>query len=239
MIIDAKNLKFDELNNLIRESEDSEIIIENCLGQRYIGTGIENKKITIHGVAGNATGAYLCRSEIRIKGNAQDAIGDTMNDGKIIIEGSSGDATGYALRGGKIYIRGGVGYRAGIHMKAYKETQPVIIIGEKTGSFLGEYQAGGFIIVLNLSNNKDKLVGNFCATGMHGGKIFFRTKTPIDIKNKMLLTRKATNEDMAEISKYLEEYCELLGVNKSIMEDDYYIIIPNTQNPYKQLYTYN
>ncbi|MDD4316718.1 MAG: glutamate synthase [Clostridia bacterium] len=239
MIIDAKNLTFDELNAAIRQSADREITVKNCFGQRYIGTGVEDKVITIEGTAGNATGAYLNRTDIRVKGNAQDAVGDTMNEGLIVIEGNAGDATGYGARGGKIYIKGSVGYRAGIHMKAYKEKRPVLIIGERSGSFLGEYQAGGFIVVLNLSELPGKLVGNFCATGMHGGKIFFRTNKPLEISSASLLTRKAEQADMEEILPYLEEYCRLLGIDEKILADDYYMIIPNTDNPYKQLYTYN
>lgn len=34
------------------------------------------------------------------------------------------------------------------HMKEYKEKVPVLVIGGRTGSFLGEYQAGGIIVVL-------------------------------------------------------------------------------------------
>lgn len=239
MTIDAKNMTFDELNAAIRQSSDREIIIKNCYGQRYIGTGVEDKEIHIEGTAGNATGAYLNRTDIFIKGNAQDAVGDTMNDGKIVIDGNSGDATGYGTRGGKIYIKGSVGYRAGIHMKAYKDKRPVLIVGEKSGSFLGEYQAGGYIIVLNLSDTKGNPVGNFCATGMHGGKIFFRTSVPLDIKSPTLITKKAEQRDIEEILPYLEEYCQLLKVDKRILSDEYYMIVPNTGNPYKQLYVYN
>lgn len=239
MIIDAKNMTFDELNAAIRQSIDSEIIIKNCYGQRYIGTGVEDKQIHIEGTAGNATGAYLNRTDIFVKGNAQDAVGDTMNEGKIVIDGNSGDATGYGARGGKIYIKGSVGYRAGIHMKAYKDKRPVLIVGEKSGSFLGEYQAGGYIIVLNLSESQGNLAGNFCATGMHGGKIFFRTSVPLEIKSPTLIAKKAEQSDIEEILPYLEEYCRLLNVDKKIFTDEYYMIVPNTANPYKQLYTYN
>ena len=35
-------------------------------------------------------------------------------------------------------------------MKAYKGKIPVMIIGGTAGSFLGEYQAGGLIVVLGL-----------------------------------------------------------------------------------------
>ena len=43
------------------------------------------------------------------------------------------------MRGGRIYVKGNAGYRAGIHMKAYREHLPVLVIGGKAGSFLARY----------------------------------------------------------------------------------------------------
>lgn len=57
------------------------------------------------------------------------------------------------MRGGKIYVRDHAGYRAGIHMKEYKKKVPIMIIGGCAGSFLGEYQAGGILIVLGLQED--------------------------------------------------------------------------------------
>ena len=146
--LDAKNMPAKELCARIRESTDTALAVEHVNGQRYIAAGLGKKELTLTGTPGNALGAYLNGTRITVLGNAQDATGDTMNDGAIFVHGSSGDATGYAMRGGKIYVRGNAGYRAGIHMKAYREKQPVLIIGGEAGSFLGEYQAGGIIIVL-------------------------------------------------------------------------------------------
>lgn len=42
-------------------------------------------------------------------------------------------AAGYSMRCGKIYVQGNAGYRAGIHMKVYKEKIPVMIIGRCAG----------------------------------------------------------------------------------------------------------
>jgi len=54
--------------------------------------------------------------------------------------------------------------------------QPKLVIGGSAGCFLGEYQAGGTIIVLGLGCEKGKApVGSFCGTGMHGGKMFIRS----------------------------------------------------------------
>ena len=38
---------------------------------------------------------------------------------------------------------------------------PVMVIGGTAGSFLGEYQAGGVIVVLGLSAPDKKIVGYF------------------------------------------------------------------------------
>ena len=58
MKIDAKDLHFRTLNEKVRESGDREIIIENCMGHRYIGSGIERAHIMVLGTPGNALGAY-------------------------------------------------------------------------------------------------------------------------------------------------------------------------------------
>lgn len=173
--IDAHGLGYRELNEELRRAE-GEIEIDGCMGQRFIASGMSGKKIKINGIPGNALGAYLDGSEIEVMGNVQDAVGDTMNFGTIAIHGSAGDAVGYAMRGGEIYVRDNAGYRAGIHMKAYADRFPVIVIGGKCGSFLGEYQAGGLIIVLGNGVDDDELIGHFCGTGMHGGRIFLRCR---------------------------------------------------------------
>ncbi len=130
MEIDARNLEFKQLNQIIRESKDKEFIIDNTLGHRYIGCGTSDLSFKIKGIPGNALGAYLNGSKIEVFGNSSDALGDTMNDGLIVVHGNSGDACGYSMRGGKIYVKGSVGYRCGIHMKAYMDKYPVIIVGE-------------------------------------------------------------------------------------------------------------
>lgn len=238
MKINAKDLHFQDLNSKIRNSGDSEIFLENVIGQRYIGCGIDNKVIDIKGIPGNALGAYLDGCTVRVHGNAQDATGDTMNKGKIIIEGSTGDATGYAMRGGQIFVKGNAGYRAGIHMKAYQEHIPVLVIGNKAGDFLGEYQAGGVIIVLGLET-EELPVGDYCAAGMHGGKIFIRGNNAPEDLPMAVQCKKATSKDMGEIKGYLKEYSEAFGINKDFSKENFCVLTPNTKNPYKQLYTHN
>ena len=238
MIISAKDMDFQELNKKIRETS-GDVELTDCLGHRYIGSGMSGRKLTVRGVPGNALGAYLDGGELEGYGNAQDAVGDTMNAGRIVVRGNIGDTAGYAMRGGEIYVQGDAGYRTGIHMKAYKDKLPVMVIGGKAGSFLGEYQAGGLIVVLN-TENEENIVGYFPCTGMHGGKVFLRS----DCKNvtfpKQVHARTAAEEDMREIEKYIDEYCRLFGGDPSSLKKELFtVVIPDSKNPYKQMYVGN
>lgn len=238
-IINAADLDYRTVNERLRQTTE-DCIIENCCGQRFLAAGMSDKNITIHGVPGNALGAYLNNSRITVKGNAQDAVGDTMNEGKILIYGNIGDAAGYAMRGGKIYVEGNAGYRAGIHMKAYKEKIPVMIIGGCAGSFLGEYQAGGIIIILGLHKDGRNIVGNFPCTGMHGGKMFLRGNCRNIHFSEQVTAKCAAPEELEEIQEYLSEYCSDFGYSFSeLLSEPFTIITPDSKNPYKQMYVAN
>jgi glutamate synthase domain-containing protein 3 len=237
MKISAKNTGYTELNRQIK-SAAGDVCADGVCGQRFMGSGMNGKKLTINGTPGNALGAYLDGGIIEVNGNAQDATGDTMNDGKIIIHGNAGDALGYAMRGGSIFVRGNAGYRSGIHMKEYEDKKPALIIGGTVGSFLGEYLAGGLIIVLGIDT--DIPVGNFTGTGMHGGKIFIRTDTEPENLPEQVVARVASSEDVREISSYVTEFAKHFGNNaEEILASKFYVLTPNAKNPYKQLYTTN
>ncbi len=239
MYIDAKNLTYTEINNMLRSSDDS-FVIKNCLGHRFLAAGLGKKTVTIEGIPGNALGAYLSGARIEVLGNAQDAVGDTMNCGEIIVHGNIGDTAGYAMRGGEFYVEKNAGYRTGIHMKAYREKKPVIVIGGHTGSFLGEYQAGGLIIVLGIYDDGRPLVGNFPSMGMHGGKMFLRGDTSDICFSERTIVRKATAEDIAEIKPYLEKYCRYFDKKtEDILNEEFTVVTPDSKNPYKQMYIAN
>ena len=226
MKVEANNLDYRALNEIVRSSEDKEIEITGCLGQRYLAAGLAGKHMKIWGTPGNALAAYLDGCEVEVHGNAQDAVGDTMNAGRVCIFGNAGDAVGYAMRGGKIFIRGDAGYRVGIHMKAYKEHRPVIVVGGVVGSFLGEYQAG--------------IVGNFCGTGMHGGEMYLRCEqVPHPLPAQVRAERVERLQD-PEILQILREYAAVFSLPmEEILSSPFLKLTPNTDNPYKQLYTNN
>lgn len=239
MTICAKELDFTALNNQIRAA-DADCLIENCLGQRFIAAGMRKRHITIDGTPGNALGAYLAGAVIHVNGNAQDAVGDTMNSGEIIVHGNIGDTAGYAMRGGEIYIQANAGYRTGIHMKEYKDKKPVIVIGGTAGSFLGEYQAGGLILVLGLQAGEHPLIGNFPCTGMHGGKLVVRGTADKMHFPQQVNIRAAESTDILEITPYIRKFCTHFGYDAAkLLKETYTVISPDSRNPYKQMYVAN
>ena len=239
MVIDARCFKsYKDLNQAIKNSKYKDIEVINTLGDRFIGDALVDKNIKItNGIPGNALGAYMDGAKIEVFGNVSDATGDTMNKGEIIIHGNAGDALGYAMRGGEIYVRGNTGYRSGIHMKAYLDKKPVMIIGNKAGSFLAEYMAGGYIVVLGLDNSKD-IIGDFSFKGMYGGKVYIRGK--YNNKSERLLINEAKEEDLLEIMPYLKKFSKYFNLNlDDLIKDGFSVVTPNSSNPFKAHYVAN
>lgn len=239
MRIDTEGLDFRAVNDAVREA-GSECELTGCCGQRFIAAGMAEKHVVIRGTPGNALGAYLNGAQITVYGNAQDAAGDTMNAGRIVVHGNIGDAAGYAMRGGQIFVKGNAGYRAGIHMKAYQDKVPQLVIGGTAGSFLGEYQAGGVIVVLGLGAGDKKIVSNFPCTGMHGGKMFLRSSCEGVRFPPQVTANPVTDEQMEELKPILEEYCALFDCDLAeVLNAPFTVITPDTANPYRQMYVAN
>ncbi len=243
MRIDATDLHYSELNRRIREAVaggEASFELANVNGQRYIADGISAKaEFDIHGVPGNDLGAFMDGPTIRVHANAQDAVSNTMNAGRIIVHGHAGDVLGYGMRGGELFVRGRVGYRVGIHMKAYKENFPVLIAGGTAGDFLGEYMAGGLLIVLGLDRRPgEPLVGNWCATGMHGGVLYLRGEVdPVRVAGQFVSVRPAGDDDLKLIRPYLTAYCEAFSLNlEEVLAEPFARIAPVSHRPFGAKY---
>ena len=73
---------------------------------------------------------------------------------------------------------------------------------------------------------------------MHGGKIFLRCdELPFDLPPQVT-ARKATKKDLSEIEEYISEYIDKFGGDKNvIMKKNFFVLTPDSKNPYKQFYT--
>ena len=244
MSIEAGLQRYEIVNDLIKEelSKKNKAVVKGVNGQRYIGCALEKgKTIEVHGTPGNDMACYLNGGKIEVFGNGQDAVGNTMNGGEIIIHGHSGDALGYGMRDGQIFIKDNVACRGGIHMKEFENMKPVLVLGQNAGSFLGEYMAGGTIVLLGLNLKRgEKLFGTHCASGMHGGKIFVRGKFPKEHLSANINISELTEEDKKELDTLVKKYCQCFDCSyDEIMAKPFKKLSPATSRPYANLYTAN
>jgi glutamate synthase domain-containing protein 3 len=241
--IDAKNLHYTPLNQQIRAAVANgtkEIIIDNVLGQRFIGDGLrgDDVTITVNGVPGGDLAMFMSGPTIIVKGNADHAPGNTMDKGKVIIHGSAGDAVAHSMRGGRVYVRDNIGYRGGIHMKQYQEKRPILVIGRTAQEYLGEYMAGGLIIVLGLGGSMP-VVGHGIGSGIHGGEIFIRGK--IDDLSLGGGARQApvTDEQRSMIRPIIEDFAQSFGIDAGpLLVSDYTRIAATSSRPFASKYTW-
>lgn len=219
----------DEIHALLDNGE-TDIELREVFGQRYLGDALpDGCRLTIYGTPGNDMSAYMDGAEIEVFGNGQDQIGNTMNAGRIIVHGHCGDAAGYAMRGGEIFIRDYVGWRVGIHMKQYRSKCPVLVIGGDAGSFLGEYMAGGIIILLG---KPDRYIG----TGMHGGVIYLHGGIPADQVGSGIIQEPCDSNDLDVLENYLTRYNTYFGKDVPVRDNTFTKLIPASSRPYVNMY---
>jgi glutamate synthase domain-containing protein 3 len=242
--IDANGVYYRELNTRLRELASNgtrKIELHNIHGQRYIGTDLDKPvELEIFGIPGNDLGAFMNGPRITIHGNAQDGCGNTMNDGEIIIHGHAGDIIGLSARGGKIFVREGVGYRAGIHMKEYQGKKPVLVIGGTAQDFLGEYMAGGILIILGLNLGEgEHHKARFIGTGMHGGVIYLRGSVEDYQLGKEVSIARLDETDSQILQQFTGEFAGHFGYNaEDILKHTFIKLFPRWLRPYGRLYAY-
>ena len=242
LTIDAMHMHYTPLNKKIREAVASgvkEITINNVCGQRFIANGLRGDvKITINGVPGGDLCMFMSAPECIVNGNADHAPGNTMDNGTVVIHGSAGDAVAHGMRGGKIFVRDNIGYRGGIHMKQYESKRPILVIGGISHSFLGEYMAGGVVLVLGIGHEsalQDRGVGS----GIHGGEIVIRG----DVDEKLLGVGakkvEFTEDDLERFTPIIREFCGKFDIDPApFLDTNYSRIVPASSRPFAGKYTW-
>ena len=222
----------------LKAHEGEEMEVTGCLGERYIGCGMKSGILHVEGTPGNALGSCLDGGTIYVDGNAQDATADTMNSGLVAIRGSVGDALAYGMRGGRVYVLGDAGYRAGVHMKAYGEHRGVLVVGGRTGSFLGEYLAGGIIIVLGLGHEGEDITGHFCGSGMYAGTIYLRTERTVrNLSDKLVMRSVPASELDQVVRPVVEDFASVFSIPVDrCLEGGFIAIEADESKSYSQLY---
>ena len=242
--VDAGGMHYRDLNATLRgmmEGGTRRIEITDVCGQRYIGTNLHGPlTIDIYGTPGNDLGAFMTGPRIAVYGNAQDGCGNTMDEGEIVIHGHAGDVVGLSARGGKVFVRDDVGYRAGIHMKEYGGKRPVIVIGGTAQDFLGEYMAGGVILLLGLTLGHSRVhCCDFVGTGMHGGAIYIRGDIDEGRLGKEVGVSQLDAADMVLVRSLVEEYAAHFGHDEEgLLQGSFLKLYPRWLRPYGKIYAY-
>lgn len=235
-------MHYRDLNYTIRRKIGEGVrhfVLEGVTGQRYIGAGLDTGVVLeIKGIPGQDLGVFNGGAKIIVHGNAQDGVGNTMNNGFIVIHGNAGDIPGHMVRNGKIYIKGSAGFRAGIMMKEYKRKHPVMIIGETIGDYVGEYMAGGTIIILGCSLKKgESPVARHVASGIFGGQLFIRGYVANDQLGDGAVISEAAPYEIEKIIPHLTEYSEIFGIDlNEILNSSFSVIRRAGQRPFGNLY---
>ncbi len=260
----GKKLHHKELNEKIRKAiKDGHtwITLNNVSGQRFIGAGIKEKvTIEVYGDAGLDTGVFSEGPTIIVHGNSEYLLGNTLNGGELVVYGDSWDITGMGARSGKIFVMGEGGSRIGIHMKEFKDKRPVIVYGGRVKQYLGEYMAGGIIVVLGLdySNaiidpkkpiSKDNIdpkkikehqgdiVQSYLGAGIHGGAIYVRGTVPDKYLGIYAVKEEFTESDKETLKPILERYSELFNTPEDLLwKNGYTKVRPISSRPFEKVY---
>jgi glutamate synthase domain-containing protein 3 len=240
--IDARDLGYTRLNQLLRAAVaagEKEIEIEGVLGQRFIADGLKGDvRITIHGVPGGDLGMFMSGPTCIVHGNAEHAPGNTMDAGMIVIHGSAGDAVAHSMRGGKVFVRDDIGYRGGIHMKEYDAKRPILVVGGSARAFLGEYMAGGLIIVLGLGGGP-AVAERGIGSGIHGGEIYIKGEVPDHLLGVGAKVMPAGGTEKERMAPVLREFAGHFGMDAGILLSEEYVrIAPASNRPFANKYTW-
>jgi glutamate synthase domain-containing protein 3 len=241
--IDAREIHYTPLNQMIRQAVAdgvTEIVIDNVLGQRFIADGLRGDAVTItvNGVPGGDLGMFMSGPTLIVHGNADHAPGNTMDRGCIVIHGSAGDAVAHSMRGGRVYVRDDIGYRGGIHMKQYMDKRPVLVVGGSARAFVGEYMAGGLLVVLGLSGIPP-LSERGVGSGIHGGEIYVRGNVPDNILGVGAKQNPATDEEKHKIAPVIKDFASKFTLDPApLLASDYTRIVPASARPFANKYTW-
>ena len=74
---------------------------------------------------------------------------------------------------------------------------------------------------------------------MHGGKIILRCDEAPSGLPRQVLVRTMTPEDREELAPHVAAYCRHFGGDpEALLDQQFYVLTPNPEAGYKQLYTF-
>jgi glutamate synthase domain-containing protein 3 len=123
-------------------------------------------------------------------------------------------------------------------MKEYMNKKPYLVVGGTAQDFLGEYMAGGVLVVLGLTlKPEERQKARFVGTGMHGGIIYVRGD--VAHLGKEVKIMGVTKADLTLIQSLVKEFCGYFNTDfDEIMGRKFSKIVPYSHRPYGRVYAY-
>jgi formylmethanofuran dehydrogenase subunit C len=145
-----RKLALAELFAVSGDPSDARIDFQGDLkGVHYIGYGMSEGEVHVHGNAGRHVGGLMRGGRIVVDGDAGDWVGGEMHGGLIHVKGHAGHLIGAAYRGSKqgmtdgtILIGGDVGNEVGAAMR-----RGILAVGGACGDAAGFNMIAGTILV--------------------------------------------------------------------------------------------
>jgi glutamate synthase domain-containing protein 3 len=123
-------------------------------------------------------------------------------------------------------------------MKQYLEKRPILVVGGSARAFLGEYMAGGLLIVLGL-NGVPPVIERGIGSGIHGGEIIVRGSVDTFHLGVGAEQNVVTNDQKEAIRPILEDFARTFTLDpEPILAADYSRIIPASARPFANKYTW-
>ena len=125
-------------------------------------------------------------------------------------------------------------------MKEYQGKKPVLVIGGTAQDFLGEYMAGGILILLGLNLKEgEHHKANFIGTGMHGGVIYLKGSVDDFQLGKEVGISELEENDYLTIQKYIGQFAAHFDYDAGeILKHRFVKLFPLWLRPYGRLYAY-
>lgn len=125
-------------------------------------------------------------------------------------------------------------------MKEYGDKRPVLVIGGTAQDFLGEYMAGGILILLGLTLGESKHHrARFIGTGMHGGVIYLKGSIEDYQLGKEVDIADLEEKDYAILRPLVKEFAAHFGYDAEVILTHKFIkLYPRWLRPYGRLYAY-
>jgi len=116
----------------------------------------------------------------------------------------------------------------------------VMVIGGTAQDFLGEYMAGGILILLGLSLKRgENHRANYIGTGMHGGVIYLRGNVSDFQLGKEIGVAELDEKDNLNLKQFVGEFASHFDCDaKEILKDKFIKLFPLYLRPYGRLYAY-